>query len=155
MPDLEFVLAHVISPEFRDQVLLILKDRPAALAGRFNLPGGKIEPGETPVQAALRELEEETGYKQIEDAECLGILQTERFKVYCVRVCITDDGPPQPRASETEQAVWMPWEQFVDDGRVIPNLKVIVPLLQFGAIGWKITDDANEFPKKLHVEFTD
>jgi ADP-ribose pyrophosphatase len=28
----------------------------------YDIPGGAIEPGETPVQAALRELEEETGY---------------------------------------------------------------------------------------------
>jgi 8-oxo-dGTP diphosphatase len=149
MADLEFVLAHVINPEFKDQVLLILKDRPAALAGRFNLPGGKIEPGETPVQAALRELEEETGYKEIEEAECLGILQTERFKVHCVRVCAADQGPPQPRASETEQAVWMPWEQFVDDGRVIPNLKVIVPMMQLGVTGFTVFQK----PEKLEIVF--
>ena len=28
----------------------------------YDIPGGAIKPGETPVQAALRELEEETGY---------------------------------------------------------------------------------------------
>jgi len=28
----------------------------------YDIPGGAIEPGETPVQSALRELEEETGY---------------------------------------------------------------------------------------------
>jgi 8-oxo-dGTP pyrophosphatase MutT (NUDIX family) len=30
-------------------------------AGRFTLPGGKIDPGETPTQAALRETREEAG----------------------------------------------------------------------------------------------
>jgi 8-oxo-dGTP diphosphatase len=30
-------------------------------AGLVNCPGGKVEPGETPVQAAARELNEETG----------------------------------------------------------------------------------------------
>ncbi len=32
----------------------------------FGLPGGKVEPGETPVEAALRELNEETGYQIVD-----------------------------------------------------------------------------------------
>jgi len=39
-----------------DRVLYVRKHK-----SKWALPGGKIEPGETPAQAALRELEEETG----------------------------------------------------------------------------------------------
>ncbi|MFJ2479254.1 NUDIX hydrolase [Pseudomonas sp. NPDC087598] len=39
-----------------DQVLYVRKTK-----SKWTLPGGKIESGETPVQAAVRELEEETG----------------------------------------------------------------------------------------------
>ncbi len=43
---------------FRDgKVLLALRARPR----RWSLPGGRIEPGETAEQAALRELREEVG----------------------------------------------------------------------------------------------
>ena len=48
---------HVFWPE----VLLIEKKHPAWQAGRFNLPGGKIEDEETIHEAASRELLEETG----------------------------------------------------------------------------------------------
>lgn len=41
-----------------DEVLLIRKQRGLG-AGKINGPGGRLEPGETPLQAAIREVEEE------------------------------------------------------------------------------------------------
>lgn len=43
-----------------DRVLLIEKKRGPG-AGLYNAPGGKIEPGETPQESAIRETREETG----------------------------------------------------------------------------------------------
>lgn len=43
-----------------DKVLLIRRGTPPSV-GEWSLPGGRIEPGERVVEAALRELREETG----------------------------------------------------------------------------------------------
>ncbi len=45
-----------------DEVLL-LKRNTEPLKGHWGLPGGRVELGETPKQAAIRELKEETGIK--------------------------------------------------------------------------------------------
>ena len=52
-----------------DEVLLIRRGRPPR-QGQWSLPGGRIEPGERALDAALRELVEETGVQ----AEILGLV---------------------------------------------------------------------------------
>ena len=44
---------------FRDGRVLLAQRVAAPLAGRFTLPGGLVEPGETLAEAALREMREE------------------------------------------------------------------------------------------------
>jgi len=55
----KYVIVYV--PVLSNSILMIRKKRPAWQAGKLNLPGGHIEEGEEPADAAIRELYEETG----------------------------------------------------------------------------------------------
>lgn len=49
---------------FEDNSILLVKQyRPAVKMTTLEIPAGLLEEGEAPIEAALRELEEETGYK--------------------------------------------------------------------------------------------
>jgi ADP-ribose pyrophosphatase YjhB (NUDIX family) len=59
-PELPVVAVGVVLLDAQDRVLLVRRGRPPS-PGRWTVPGGGVELGESLEQAALRELREETG----------------------------------------------------------------------------------------------
>ncbi len=54
----------LVVPLTEDRAILLVRNRhPSPGLRLLELPGGRIDPGETPRRAALRELEEETGWR--------------------------------------------------------------------------------------------
>jgi 8-oxo-dGTP pyrophosphatase MutT (NUDIX family) len=138
----EYVEMLVTRLSGRVQVLLIEKDRPLWQKGKLNLPGGGIEAGETPEQAAVRELKEETGLDAV-DVVTLGVIRDRDLVVYCLRGKVADAQQPfKPRDGETEVPVWLDLSEALVDPRLIPNLQAVIPLLHSRVGGWVITDDA-------------
>lgn len=141
----EYVVVHTRSVDCDgpyDMVLLVHKNKPAWQKGRLNLVGGKVEKGETPEDAAVRELKEETGLEPINKPVLCG----EILGLDCVIHCFTVDVDEysarrlRPRDEESETVEWFTWQDAREDHRLIPNLRVIIPLLHMKSKGWKIVD---------------
>ena len=93
----------LVDPDGR--VLIAKRPEGKTLAGLWEFPGGKVDPGETPEQALVRELHEELG---IETAtSCLAPIAFashgyEKFHLLMpVFACRKWAGTPQPREGQT------------------------------------------------------
>lgn len=85
--------------------LVARRTRPAQLAGRWEFPGGKLEPGESIAQAARRELREELAIDITVTGELPGIWPING-QLDMVIVLATAVGEPRPGESH-DQIAWV------------------------------------------------
>lgn len=140
-----YVLCYVPHDKF-EAVLFIEKEHPEWQKGKVNLPGGKVEPGETAEEAAVRELMEETGI----DSLSMGIIgtiigqeQTEvlalQKDVWRVDIVHCDPLSCEHKQLTDELPFWQTISTMVHDERLINNLRVILPMLENNVRYWTIT----------------
>ena len=107
-----------------DEVLLIHKKRGIG-AGKVNAPGGKIDPGETAAQAAVREVKEEVGV-DVGEVEEMGVLRFQFVdgEKLALRCNVFRSFESEGEAVETDEAdpFWcrrdaVPYEQMWEDDR--------------------------------------
>ena len=127
-----------------EHVLLIEKKRPDWQAGRFNLPGGKIEDGETIHQAASRKLMEETDLNS--PPEMIRLMGTIKGPDFVVYVCYCDYDPQDAFAvSVTDERVfWMPIKEALQSPRLLANLRLVIPFCCVGLTAWHITNERED-----------
>lgn len=119
-------------------VLLIEKAKPEWQKGQWNFPGGAVEEGETPVQAATRELGEEAGVQTLRARKVAQIVGGETNLIHIVECLVSVD--QQIVQLTNERLAWFSVNDINHRADVIPNLKVIIPLLLGGCDGWTMFD---------------
>jgi 8-oxo-dGTP diphosphatase len=98
-----------------NRVLLIRKKRGLG-AGKINGPGGKLEPGETPLAAAIREVQEEIGVTPgaMEERGKLHFQFMDGYSLHCV-VFVAAEYTGEPVETPEATPIWFPIEEIPFD----------------------------------------
>jgi 8-oxo-dGTP diphosphatase len=96
------------------------------MAGYWEFPGGKIEPGETPGQALVRELEEELGV-HVETGESVSVLRhtyrDRHVELHFIEARLRDG---EPRALQVDDFGWFTPQEMPE----LPVLEADLPLVE-------------------------
>ncbi|KAA0943237.1 MULTISPECIES: (deoxy)nucleoside triphosphate pyrophosphohydrolase [Streptomyces] len=100
----------------RDGCLLAARrSAPAELAGRWELPGGKVEPGEEAEEALVRELREELGVEAAAVRRVPGEFPLREPYVLRVWTARLLEGSPEPKPlQDHDELRWLPPDEVWD-----------------------------------------
>ena len=128
------VAAAIVDPGPPARVLAAQRGYPAALAGKWELPGGKVDPGEDDVAALVRECEEELGVT-IAVLDRVGADLPAVDPAMALRVWWAVVASGEPRAHEHAALRWLAAGEL-DGVDWLPADRPLVDLLRAGLVDW-------------------
>ena len=120
-------------------MLAARRTAPPATAGRWELPGGKVEPGETPEAAVVREIQEELGLAVTVSGWLTGSAAIGETHVLRAALARTVPGagagavpgagsPAEPRPTEHDQVRWLAADELDDVDWLEPDRPFLAEL---------------------------
>ena len=123
------VMAAVIS-DARGRILLARRTEGRDLAGRWEFPGGKQEPGESPEDALVRELREELGIEARVGDHLISVPQQYPNKRLCLEVRHLTGWTGTPRGHEGQALAWVAPDKLMRYDMPPADRPVVAALLQ-------------------------
>lgn len=115
--------------------------------GYYDIPGGKIEEGETPKQTAIREMKEETGI-EIQNLKYKGIMTIEYpDRMFIFDTFISKEYEGEPQEFEENTSEWIDIDELLKKEKILSNIILLDKFLIKGLI-----DDNRNFNLYIKVD---
>ena len=111
------------------RVLAARRTTPPSAAGRWEFPGGKVEPGESPDRALVREIDEELGCRIEVTGWLPGSIAIDDTHVLTVALAAIDAGV-EPRPHEHDLVRWLGADELDDLDWLDPDRPFLAELRQ-------------------------
>ena len=113
--------------------------------GYYDIPGGKIEEGESPKQTAIREMKEDTGI-EIQNLKYKGIMTIEYpDRMFIFDTFISKEYEGEPQEFEENTSEWIDIDELLKKEKILSNIILLDKFLIKGLI-----DDNRNF--NLHIK---
>ena len=128
-----------------NEVVVIKYKKGNKKEGYYDIPGGKIEEGETPKQTAIREMKEETGI-EIQNLKYKGIMTIEYpDRMFIFDTFISKEYEGEPQEFEENTSEWIDIDELLKKEKILSNIILLDKFLIKGLI-----DDNRNF--NLHIK---
>lgn len=112
--------------------------------GEMSFPGGRLDPGETFVEAALREAHEEVGLHQ-QQVEVVGAMHPLRLLassswIMPIVARAPEPLPLEPRTAEVDRVLWVPVSELTQPGTYAEEYWQI-PAGEFSVVFFRLHDE--------------
>lgn len=129
--------AVILPVDEKGRILLIRQFRLPAKSYMYELPAGRLDPGETPLKAAKRELGEETGYRAKKWTKMISFYPSPGFLAEKMTIFVAQDLTAGEKHEMDDERIEMGWYRMKEIDEMVASGKVHDAKTIVGVLMWK------------------
>ena len=143
----------------KDNKVVVIKYKDGNIkAGYYEIPGGKIEEGETPEQTVVREMKEETGLEVSNLINKGNIIIEYPNRIFELNVFLCKNYKGEPQEFKENISQWMEINTLLQQDKILSNVIILDRFFIKGLIdenhNFKMHIQVDESENILNVEYT-